>query len=251
MESKSQQFRSSTGDAPSPDLQQIVRRVVAKIAAERIVKNANPAAPAPVASATAARTIVDAAAIAELADQSTLEVQGDAIVTPMAADMARERNIKIQFVAGDDRMLTIAIGADHGGYLLKAALATWLRASGHRVLDFGTGDAAPCDYPDFALAVARAVASGAARFGIMIDGAGIGSSMAANRVRGVLAALCNDPDAARNAREHNFANMLTMGARKTTDAQAREIVAAFLTTPEGEERHARRVRKIRDLDRIR
>ncbi|MBL8693952.1 MAG: RpiB/LacA/LacB family sugar-phosphate isomerase [Planctomycetes bacterium] len=147
--------------------------------------------------------------------------------------------------------LTLALGCDHGGFRLKESLKRWLESQGHRVRDFGTASEAACDYPDFALAVARAVASGTARFGIVIDGAGIGSAMVANKVAGVLAANCPHPDAARNAREHNYANVLTLGARFLDDAAAQAVVGAFLTTPEGEARHLRRVEKIRALDRTR
>lgn len=193
---------------------------------------------------------MDAAYLQKIATGGIVEIPGDALVTPLAADLARDRNITIRRVAGRAGNFTIAIGADHGGFLLKESLRKWLASAGHRVLDAGTTSEAACDYPDFAIAVARAVQSGNAAFGIMIDGAGIGSSMAANRIPGVLAAICNDVDAARNAREHNYANMLTMGARKMDEARAREIITTFLATPEGEARHKRRVDKIRALDQL-
>ncbi|MFN0206664.1 MAG: RpiB/LacA/LacB family sugar-phosphate isomerase [Planctomycetota bacterium] len=247
-----------------PQIEQIVRRVVGRIAAERAGPAPDAAAPAQIANKTdcscsgevhknsdSGKAVVDAAQIAIIADGGILEIGNNTIVTPLAADLARERNITIQRNAGCAGTLTIAIGSDHGGFHLKQSLKLWLSSLGHRVLDQGTHNDSACDYPDFALAVAKTVASGAARFGVMIDGAGIGSSMAGNRVAGVLAALCSDAGAAKNAREHNYANMLTMGAKNLSEGKAKEIVHAFLTTPEGAERHKKRVDKIRALDQIR
>lgn len=140
------------------------------------------------------------------------------------------------------------MGADHGGYRLKERLAFRLREAGHTVVDCGTNSADPVDYPDFAVAVALQVASGACRAGIVVDGAGIGSAMAANKVAGVRAALCYDVSSARNSREHNHANVLTLGAGLIGDNLAWEIVTAWLDTPWGEGRHAARVAKIDALD---
>ena len=138
----------------------------------------------------------------------------------------------------------IAIGADHGGYALKQTLAGYLRDKGYRVNDCGTDGSEAVDYPDFARAVAQAVAGGGSRWGIVIDGAGIGSCMAANKVRGVRAALCYDISSARNSREHNHANVLTLGAGLIGESLARQIVDAWLGTEWGGGRHARRVAKI-------
>ncbi len=145
----------------------------------------------------------------------------------------------------------IAIGADHGGYRLKERLAFRLREAGEVVLDCGTDSAEPVDYPDFAVAVARLVAGGQCRAGIVVDGAGIGSAMAANKVVGVRAALCYDVSSARNSREHNHANVLTLGAGLIGETLAWEIVTAWIETAWGEGRHARRVAKIDALDGIR
>ena len=147
--------------------------------------------------------------------------------------------------------LTIALGADHGGFELKEQLAAFLSALGHTVRDCGTGGKDPVDYPQFAHAVATMVASGECGFGVVIDGAGIGSAMAANKVPGVLAAACYTEALARNAREHNDANVLTLGAKHVDAETARCIVAAFLTTACTEERHRRRVAMIRELERDR
>jgi len=143
---------------------------------------------------------------------------------------------------------SIAIGADHGGVALKATIAKRLRELGHDVADVGTNTADPVDYPDFAELVARMVGEGRAAFGIMIDGAGIGSCMAANKVARVRAAMCYDMTTAANAREHNFANVLTLGAGLIGERLALAIVETFLSTPTGAERHAARVAKIDALD---
>ena len=143
----------------------------------------------------------------------------------------------------------IAVAADHGGYPMKEALKKTLQDLGATVLDLGTHSTDAVDYPDFAIAVARAVADGKARLGIMVDGAGIGSSMAANKVAGVRAALCYDITTAQNAREHNNANVLTLGGTLIGNRLAAEIAKTFITTEFGGGRHAGRVAKIDALDR--
>jgi len=142
----------------------------------------------------------------------------------------------------------IALGADHGGVAVRDAIAARLRELGHSVTDHGTSGTNPVDYPDYAVAVARAVASGAAQVGIMVDGAGIGSCMAANKVAGVRAAMCYDVTTAQNAREHNNANLLTLGGGLIGPRLALAIVEAFLATDFGGGRHAARVAKIDALD---
>ena len=143
---------------------------------------------------------------------------------------------------------TVAIGADHGGFALKGVLAKHLTEHGYGVTDCGTNGPDAVDYPDFAHVVARLVATGACASGIVIDGAGIGSAMAANKVPGVRAANAHDTSMARNAREHNYANVLTLGARMIGEGLALEIVDTFLATPWGAERHGRRVAKITDIE---
>lgn len=148
--------------------------------------------------------------------------------------------------ASDPR--TVALGADHGGYALKQAIARALAEKGYGVTDCGTTSTEAVDYPDFAHVVARLVASGSCAVGIIIDGAGIGSAMAANKVPGVRAANAHDTSMARNAREHNYANVLTLGGRMIGEGLALEIVETFLATPWGAERHGRRVAKISDIE---
>lgn len=143
----------------------------------------------------------------------------------------------------------IAIGADHGGYPLKQKLVSHLRDRGYAVRDCGTDGLDAVDYPDYAHAVARLVADGSCRCGIVVDGAGIGSSIAANKVPGIRAALCYDLSSARNSREHNHANILTLGAGLIGEGLARQIVDAWLETEWGPGRHARRVEKIAAIER--
>jgi len=144
--------------------------------------------------------------------------------------------------------LRVALGADHGGYDLKQQLLEHLTHLGHSVQDCGTHGKDPVDYPTFAEAVARLVATGAADFGVVVDGAGIGSAMAANKVPGVLAAACYSETLARNAREHNDANVLALGAAHTDAATARRIVDTFLSSNCTVDRHRARVRLIRDIE---
>ena len=143
---------------------------------------------------------------------------------------------------------TIAIGCDHGGYRMKQVVIDHLRGRGFGVHDCGCNGTEPVDYPDFAHAVARLVATGTCLRGIVIDGAGIGSCVVANKVPGVRAALCYDLSTARNSREHNHANVLSLGAGLIGDNLARQIVDAWLETEPGPGRHARRVDKITAIE---
>jgi ribose 5-phosphate isomerase B len=145
--------------------------------------------------------------------------------------------------------VAIAIGADHGGRALKDRIGAMLTESGFAVSDCGTHGSDPVDYPDIAHAVARLVADGTCRWGVIVDGAGIGSCMVANKVPGIRAALCYDLSSARNSREHNHANVLTLGAGFIGEGLAIEIVRAWLGTAWGPGRHAARVEKITDVER--
>ncbi len=142
----------------------------------------------------------------------------------------------------------VAIGCDHGGFSMKVGLIAHLKAQGYSVIDCGTYSTESVDYPDFALAVANQVKEGKAWRGIVIDGAGIGSCMAANKVHGVRAAMCYDYATAFNAREHNNANVLTLGAGLIGPSLAKQIVDTFLKTEFGGGRHARRVDKIMAIE---
>jgi ribose 5-phosphate isomerase B len=194
----------------------------------------------------------------------SLTVPKGAVVTPAARDLAKTLGVAMvkdaltpgrpdtQRTAGAATMArgpVVAIGADHGGLPMKEALKAVLAELDCGVLDVGTHTSAAVDYPDYAVAVARAVAEGAAWRGIMVDGAGIGSCMAANKVKGVRAAMCYDITTASNAREHNDANVLTLGGTLIGSRLAADIVKTFLVTEFGGGRHAPRVAKIDALDR--
>ena len=147
-------------------------------------------------------------------------------------------------------MGTIAIGADHAGFQLKQHLVKFVAGLGHEVIDFGTQTEDPVDYPAICAAVARAARDQQADFGIVLGGSGQGEQIAANKVRGVRAALCNDLYTARMAREHNDANVLSMGGRVVGIGLAEEIVTTFLATEFAGGRHARRVQQLADLEAV-
>jgi ribose 5-phosphate isomerase B len=144
--------------------------------------------------------------------------------------------------------MKIAIGADHAGFELKNQLGEALRKSGHEVCDFGTNSAESSDYPDYARQVAKAVAAGTAERGLLVCGSGVGMSIAANKVRGVRAALGVNLEEVRLTRAHNNANVLTLGARFIEPALASELVQAFLETPFEGGRHERRVAKLSQME---
>jgi ribose 5-phosphate isomerase B len=145
--------------------------------------------------------------------------------------------------------MRIAIGADHAGFPLKEHLVVTLTRLGHQVEDRGTHDESPVDYPPICAEVARLVTSGKADRGIVIGGSGQGEQIAANKVRGARAALCNDLYTARMSREHNDANVLAIGGRIVAFGLADEIVALWLSTPFEGGRHQRRVDQITDIER--
>jgi ribose 5-phosphate isomerase B len=142
----------------------------------------------------------------------------------------------------------VAIGSDHGGFALKEIVKPYLIELGYQYTDCGPADKNPVDYPDYALAVAQQISSGRAFRGIMIDGAGIGSCMVANKVPGIRAAMCYDISTAINSREHNDANVLTLGAGLIGENLAKQIVKTWLSTDFGGGRHAKRVEKIMALE---
>jgi ribose 5-phosphate isomerase B len=152
-------------------------------------------------------------------------------------------------VAAADGRVAVAIAGDHGGWQMKDRIGAWLTENGYSVRDCGTNSNDAVDYPDYARAVAELVAAGTCTWGIVVDGAGIGSAMAASKVPGVRAANCHDLSSARNSREHNYANVLTLGARFVGDGLAIDIVRTWLDTEWGAERHGARVDKITAIER--
>jgi len=179
-------------------------------------------------------------------------------VTPLAADTLKERRVTVVVygkTSADDASLvpradirTVAIASDHTGIAMRRALVTFLRGRGLAVQDLGTEGTEPVDYPDIAASVAFAVARGEADAGIVIDGAGIGSAIAANKVDGIRAVMCCSETIARYSREHNGANVMTLGATLISLDDARAIVTTWLGTSMREPRYIRRLAKIRDLE---
>lgn len=188
---------------------------------------------------------------------STVSLVPGGHVTPLAADTLKARRVSIvrEDSAAEDVVLapradvrTVAIAGDHTSVQLKAAIVAHLRGRGIAVHDLGTDSSDPVDYPDTAAAVALQVARGEADAGIAIDGAGLGSTIAANKVRGVRAAMCADRTLARYAREHNGAHVLALGSTLVSAPDALDIVDTFLSTPMREPRYIRRLAKVRDLE---
>src|SRR5208283_219690 len=184
-----------------------------------------------------------------------LRVAPGAIVTATARETAAARGVRILEVPEEQVCMlappekTFAIGADHGGFRLKEALKPVLSGLGLEVRDVGVYEEKPADYPDLALKVGELVASGAVARGIVIDGAGIGSAMAANKIPGIRAALCYDKSSARNSREHNDSNVLTLGARLLTETQAEEVLRTWIATRFAGGRHQARIDKIVAIER--
>ena len=203
------------------------------------------------------RELVGEGLVRAAPEGSELVVPPRARITPMARELAFQKGVTLVTgrsaeplgpagPAGAARRspARIAVASDHGGHALKEELLPLLREMGERPVDLGPDTAeVSVDYPDFARLVALEVSEGRAHLGIVVDGAGIGSAMVANKVPGVLAANCWNAASARNAREHNHANVLTLGSGHLDLAAARDVIEAFLTTPVGEGRHERRARK--------
>jgi ribose 5-phosphate isomerase B len=179
-------------------------------------------------------------------------------VTPLAQDTLKERRVTVVYegrTADSDATLappadirSVAVGSDHTGVSLRRTLTAFLRGRGLAVQDLGTDGTDPVDYPDVAAKVARAVAHGEVDAGIVIDGAGIGSAIAANKIAGVRAVMATTETIARYSREHNGANVLALGASLVGPDEAKAILSAWLSTPMREPRYIRRLAKIRDLE---
>ncbi len=232
------------------EIEALVRKVV-----NRVMGEDTPSATVTSTSA-AKRPLIDADFINQLPPNAPYPVPPNALITPLARQAALERHIKLEEQTATATAIAptsqpiIAIGADHGGYGLKETLKQMLTAvlPEYEVVDCGTHSTDSVDYPDFAYAVAQLVGTGRAWRGIIIDGAGIGSCMAANKVPGVRAAMCYDQATAVNSREHNNANVLTLGAGLIGANLAQQIVQTWLATDFGGDRHARRVDKIMAIE---
>jgi len=249
-------------DATRDRVRALVRDVLSKaVTAEPERKSsaapspAPSAAPPPSANITrdeSAKLVITEDDVRGLERGAVLRISESARLTPLAADIVNDLGIEVVRRiprSGLKQKKTVAVGSDHGGYPMKEELKNFLEGLGHRVHDFGTNSESAVDYPDFAHAVARAVSDGSVDVGIVIDGAGVGSAMTANKVPGVRAAACYSVEVARNSREHNDANVLTLGSKTITSDQMREIVRAWLGTEITEDRHRKRVAKIDAVER--
>jgi len=236
-------------------IRQMVRRVVYRTLG--LPQNSQPAV---------TRPLVTEADVQAVPVGGQLSIPQRALVTPLARQVALERHVSMETAgtrataapslvgvpsanpspAGQQ---TIAIGSDHGGYELKEMLKGYLSELGYKIVDCGPDSTKSVDYPDYAFAVAQLVAQGRAWRGIVVDGAGIGSCMAANKVPGVRASMCYNQATALNSREHNNANVLTLGAGLIGPNLTKQIVKTWLETPFGGGRHARRVNKIMEIER--
>jgi ribose 5-phosphate isomerase B len=199
------------------------------------------------------RRIVTGDDVRSLPEGSILDLPPDAILTDIAREWIQKKRLKLvrgkTNPAQSTQKARVALGSDHAGFDLKEAVKEVLGKLEASFMDYGTHSTQSVDYPDFAHNVARAVALGQADMGIIVDGAGIGSAIAANKVPGIRAAPCLDEGTARNSREHNDANVLTLGARFLSEDEMAKVVRTFLTTNITEGRHRRRVGKIVSIER--
>ena len=198
------------------------------------------------------KTVITEDDVRGLENGAVLRIAESARLTPLAADLVSEKGIELVRRVprrGSQTTRMVAVGADHGGFKMKEELKSFLTDLGHQVHDFGTMSEDAVDYPDFAYAVAKSVADGTADVGIVIDGAGVGSAMTANKVPGVRAAAAYSVEVARNSREHNGANVLTLGSKTISSQDMRDIVSAWLGSDLTEDRHRKRVAKIDAIER--
>jgi ribose 5-phosphate isomerase B len=250
-------------DTMSTVSEQTIRDMVRRV----VLRTAGIVDPVPT---KARRRLVTEEDLAGIGAGESYIVPPGALISPLAQQAATERKISLvrsSPVLASTRLTTkpterrhpptvaqeagtrvVALGADHGGFELKEILADLVRELGYSVIDCGTHSGESVDYPDFAFAAARLVAQGKAWRAILVDGAGIGSCMAANKVPGVRAAMCYDEATALNSREHNHANVLTLGAGMISTDLGQQIVRTWLSADAGEGRHERRVKKIMDIE---
>ena len=252
------------------EVRQIVRQVVERTLNPNSSPSPSPqAANPPGGAATRGRSLITERDIMAVPRGTEFRVPPGSILTPLAREQVMARGIRVidgaagpnpttsaepvsrpkggQAVASAPAK-TVAIGSDHGGFELKQDLVAYLGELGFSAVDCGTHGSESVDYPDYAYAVAKLVADGRAAWGIVVDGVGIGSCMAANKVPGVRAAMCYDISTARNSREHNNANVLTLGGRMIGSVLAHQIVETWLGTSFPGGRHKRRVDKIMDIE---
>lgn len=204
--------------------------------------------------------ITEKMVLAAAVSNSQIVLPKHAIITPLAKDTAKSKGVKFvtesnspsseakQTPSLHSPIKKIAIGSDHGGFNYKQELIPFIQSLGFEIVDVGTDSEKAVDYPDFAYAVGRLIQSHQVDIGIMIDGAGIGSAMALNKMSGILAACCYNEFTARNAREHNHANVLTLGSKGLGTETCKTIIQTFVTVQPDMGRHLNRVNKIRDIE---
>ncbi len=191
--------------------------------------------------------------VQSLPEGAILDVPKGTIVTDIAREWIQKKRIRVVSEKPTGPLAPekarVAIGSDHAGFDMKEDVKRLLSEQGISFMDFGTDSTESVDYPDFAHAVALAVAVGRAEIGIVVDGAGIGSAITANKVPGVRAAPCHDEATARNSREHNDANVMTLGSRMISNETMAKVVRTFLASEISEARHQNRVRKVVRIER--
>jgi ribose 5-phosphate isomerase B len=191
---------------------------------------------------------------ADVPETGEFKIAAGSIITPSARDLAKDRGVKLVEVSAEELnssaspAQTVALGSDHGGFGLKEKLKPIFKELALDIHDVGVHEEKPADYPDIARQVAEIVARGQAARGVIIDGAGIGSAIVANKFPGIRAALCYDKASARNSREHNDSNVLTLGGRLLTASLAEDVLRVWLTTPFAGGRHAARIQKITEIE---
>ena len=191
----------------------------------------------------------------------SVEIEANSLITPLAKDTAKLKGVRFQKKSDKPAepqsapkeatkfvVQSVAIGSDHGGFDYKKELIPYLQKLGLTVVDVGTVSTDAVDYPDFAYAVGKMVQTKQTDIGIMIDGAGIGSAMACNKIPEILAACCHNEFTAKNAREHNHANVLTLGSKVLGIEVCKAIIHAFISTSPDMGRHLNRVKKIKDIE---
>jgi len=253
----------------SPDPEEIARLVRSVVA--RTLGDVGQRVDFPKQADLNQRRILGEEAVRQMRTGTRQAIAPGSIITPLAQQIAQERQIEFVFTAAEDIISgtgqtqveelsskiqdpdatdrIVALGADLGGREIKELIKGWLNESDYPVIDCGAHGKESVDYPDYAYAVAQHVAGGRAFRGVIVDGAGIGSCMAANKVPGIRAAMCYDQATAVNSREHNNANVLTLGAGFIGPSLAKQIVLTWLSVPFGGGRHARRVDKIDAIER--
>ena len=191
---------------------------------------------------------------ADVPETGEFKIAAGSIITPSARDLAKDRGVKLVEVSAEELnssaspAQTVALGSDHGGFGLKEKLKPIFKELALDIHDVGVHEEKPADYPDIARQVAEIVARGQAARGVIIDGAGIGSAIVANKFPGIRAALCYYKASARNSREHNDSNVLTLGGRLLTASLAEDVLRVWLTTPFAGGRHAARIQKITEIE---